>query len=270
MNKFHIYCLSVDEYTFFKYLPKNIIPLILNDKKIKDNYLNGSTKDNIHHLNKYLGEFTGIYWVYKNKINEYNDNDLIGFCQNRRFFLNDEYIVNHKINSDLFSKLLSIETDIFNKSKTIMVTPQKLKNENIYDHFKNNHSEKLMKESFKILDQNNSKLFQEYLKNNEYSVCNMFITRVNIFKIYCKFIFPFLNKILEFCLKENLCQNKNIRLPAFFIERFTSFWFHNYFQVDYLPYAVLNRYYTSDYLNKFYNTLKTPYCFRNFPTKLDI
>ena len=51
MNKFHIYCLSVDEYTFFKYLPKNIIPLILNDKKIKDNYLNGSTKDNIHHLN---------------------------------------------------------------------------------------------------------------------------------------------------------------------------------------------------------------------------
>ncbi len=270
MIKFHIYCLSVGEYTFFKYLPKNIIPLILNDKKITNNYLNGSTKDNIHHLNKYFGELTGIYWVYKNIIQNYDNEDLIGFCQNRRFFLNKCFDDNHNINSDLYSMLLANKTEIFDTSETIMIKPTLHKNENIYDHFINNHGEKLINESFNLLDNNNSILFREYLKKNHYSICNMFITKVKVFKRYCDFIFPFLNNILDYCLKENLCKNRNIRLPAFFIERFTSFWFLNNSRVDYLSYAVLNKYFTSNYLNKFYNTLKTPYSFRNFPSNIDV
>ena len=49
----------------FKYLPKAITPLILNDKIKSSNYLNGSKSTNIHHLNKYFGELTGMYWVIK-------------------------------------------------------------------------------------------------------------------------------------------------------------------------------------------------------------
>ena len=161
-------------------------------------------------------------------------------------------------------------TEIFNSSETIMIKPTHHKRESVYDHFKNNHGEKLIKESFNILDKPNSILFREYLMGNDYSICNMFITKIDIFKKYCDFIFPFLNEILDFCLRENLCLNRNIRLPAFFIERFTSFWFYNYSKVDYLSYAVLNKYFTSNHLNKFYNTLKTPYSFRNFPTILDV
>ena len=270
MNKFDIYCLSVDEYTFFKYLPDNIIPLILNDKISSENYLNASTGINLHYLNKYYGELTGIYWVYKNNLKKYNDDDWIGFCQNRRFFLDNFYPNNHKINSDLYSKLLKRKSKIFNLSDTIMISPTILNNENIFDHFKNNHSEKLMNKFLDILDSKNSILFRSYLQRNYFSICNMFITKVKNFKNYCEFIFPFLEKILEYCLKENLCQNKNIRLPVFLIERFTSFWFFNYSKVDFLSYAVLNKYFTSNYLNRFYNTLRTPYSFRKFPTILNV
>ena len=31
MNKFNIYCLSLKEFTFFKYLPSNIIPIVLGN-----------------------------------------------------------------------------------------------------------------------------------------------------------------------------------------------------------------------------------------------
>ena len=128
--------------------------------------------------------------------------------------------------------------------------------ENLYDHFKNNHDEKVMIHGLKILDKENSLLFNKYLQRNYYSICNMFITRVKYFKKYINFIFPILNEILDFCLKENLCKGKNIRLPVFFIERFTSFWFEYYTKVGYLSYAFLNKYFTINLINNSFNVLK--------------
>lgn len=271
MHKFDIYCLSVNEYEFFKYLPKNIIPLILNNKITSSKYLYDNNGLNINYLNKYYGELTGIFWVFKNLIHYYNDYDRIGFCQYRRFFLNDVYYHNYKnINTNLFSKLLVKKTDIFNLNETIMIKPTIHKNENLYDHFKNNHDEKVLQKSFELLNNEDSILFRNYLLSNEYSICNMFVTKVYIFKKYCNFVFPLLEKILDFCLKEGLCSNINTRLPAFFIERFTSYWFLKNSKVGYLSFALLDNYFMSNYLNKFYNTLKTPYSFRHFPTILDV
>ena len=71
-------------------------------------------------------------------------------------------------------------------------------------------------------------------------------------------------------LKNNLCVNNNIKLPGYFIERFTSFWFHEYTKVGYLSYIQLGKYFTNNITNKFYNSLKTPYSFMLCPTILDI
>ena len=43
---------------------------------------------NISSLNKYYAEMTGIYWVFKNKINDHSNDDWIGFCHYRRLWLN--------------------------------------------------------------------------------------------------------------------------------------------------------------------------------------
>ena len=269
-NQFKIYCLSVHEHAFFKYLPKAITPLILNDKIKSSNYLNGSKSSNIHHLNKYFGELTGMYWVYKNELENYDNDDIIGFCQNRRLFLDNYYEPNHNIKTNLFSKLLIGKNHIIDKNDTVMISPTYHMNENLYDHFKNNHDEKVMIHGLKILDKENSLLFNKYLQRNYYSICNMFITRVKYFKKYINFIFPILNEILDFCLKENLCKGKNIRLPVFFIERFTSFWFEYYTKVGYLSYAFLNKYFTINLINNSFNAMKTPYSFKFFPTILKV
>ena len=269
MNKLSIYCLSQKEFTFFKHLPSNIIPIILGTNFDSKKYLDDSEGENLKKYNNYLGELTGIYWVYKNELQKYKNDDWIGFCQYRRFFLDKIYEKNHNIDSNLFSKLLIKTNEQFRNVNAIMIKPTVHK-QNIYDHFVNNHGEKLINESFKILDNNNSTLFRKYLENNEYSICNMFITKPHVFKNYCEFIFPFIEKILNYCIKENLCLNKNIRLPVFFIERFTSYWFMQNASVGYLSYAVLNKYFTSNLINKFYNTLKTPHSFKNFPSILNV
>ena len=269
-NKFNIYCLSVKEYAYFKYLPKTIAPLILNDKITSLNYINASKKTNIHYLNKYFGELTGMYWVYKNELPNYDNDDIIGFCQNRRLFLDNCYDVNHNINTNLFSKLLIGKNHIINDNETVMTFPTYHMNENLYDHFKNNHDEKIIIHSLNILDKEISSLFNKYLQRNYYSICNMFITRIKYFKKYFNFIYPLMNEILDFCLKENLCKGRNIRLPAFFIERFTSFWFEHFTQVGYLSYAFLNKYFTANLVNNSFNALKTPYSFKFFPSILKV
>ena len=60
MNKFNIYCLSLKEFTFFKYLPSNIIPLILGSNFASKKYLNEGVGDNLKSYNKFFGELTGI------------------------------------------------------------------------------------------------------------------------------------------------------------------------------------------------------------------
>ena len=51
MNKFNIYCLSLKEFTFFKYLPSNIVPIVLGSKIGSSKYLNDGVGDNIKNYN---------------------------------------------------------------------------------------------------------------------------------------------------------------------------------------------------------------------------
>lgn len=270
MNKFHIYCFASEYNSLLDKLPKNIIPLGLGNKNFPGHWLQEKNGENIIELNKYYAELTGIYWVYKNKINDYENNDWIGFCHYRRLWLDNFYNKNHNIKSNIYSKLLFKKTNKFDKHNSILLQKTKLNRETILEHFINNHGEKLIFETFKILDKSISFEFQNYLNNRDLSICNMFITKPNILKNYAEFLYPFMKKILNFCLENNLCVDKNIKLPAYFIERFTSFWFHKYSNPTYLSYVELNKFYMSNFLNKYFNTLKIPGSFSNFPTNLDI
>tara|TARA_B100001093_G_scaffold500299_1_gene550600 strand:+ start:359 stop:1171 length:813 start_codon:yes stop_codon:yes gene_type:complete len=270
MNDLKIYCFTGKNFHLFKHLPQNILPLGLGNNFFPEHYLHEKVGDNMLELNKYFAEMTGIYWVYKNKLNDFDKNDWIGFCHYRRYWLNDLYKQKHGIKGDIFSHLLNNENDIFSKFQTIMLQPTVLKNENIREHFNNNHGDMIMEHSFKILDNEMSSSFQKYLENREFSICNMFITKPEILKKYCEFVFPFMKKLLEFCFEHKLCEGKNQKLPSYFIERFTSFWFHEYSRVGYLSYIQLNKYFTSNFTNKFYNSLKTPLSFNLCPTILDI
>ena len=94
----------------------------------------------------------------------------------------------------------------------------------------------------------------------------MFITKANIFKKYCESVFPFLYKCLDYCLKNNLCKGKNVRLPGHIIERYTTYWFLQNTNVQYLSYARLGKFMLSNNVNKFINPIKIPLTFRMYPT----
>ena len=270
MNNLYIYCFSTNESKFLKKLPDNIIPVILGSSRSgNSNYEYENNGINISNLNKYCAELTGIYWVYKNKIMHHNNDDWIGFCHYRRFWLNS-LLKKKKSFSNIYSKLLLNQISSLNDYETMLVDPIYLKNENVIDHFKNNHGKEIFEFLHEILD---DKLYEEFLNfgyNRKFSACNMFITKPKIFINYCEIVFPLIEKLLKECLNKNLCVGKNLKLPAYFIERFTPYWFEKHSKVGYLSYAVFNNFYISDAVNTFLNPLKLPFTSSFFPTKLDI
>ena len=123
-----------------------------------------------------------------------------------------------------------------------------------------------MEQCINFLEKKDSEKFKNYLNGNQFSICNMFITKVNYFKNYCEVLFPWLDKCLDYCIKNNLCKNENVRLPIFLAERFTSYWFTENTNVKYLSFARLGKFLLSNKVNKFINPAKIPFTFRMYPT----
>ncbi len=61
-----IFCTAIKYYRIIDKLPKNILPLGLGKADYPSHWLTEKKGDNINHLNKYFGEATGIYWIWKN------------------------------------------------------------------------------------------------------------------------------------------------------------------------------------------------------------
>ena len=124
MHKLEIYCTTIKYYKILEKLPSYIIPLGLGEESYPKDWLTEKSGENISSLNKYYAEFTGLYWIWKNRIKNLNKDDLIGNCHNRVLWLNNIYHKNQKfLFSNLYSNLLKPENDIFNISDAIQVQP---------------------------------------------------------------------------------------------------------------------------------------------------
>ena len=112
--KLKIFCMSVKSLRVIEKLPKYIVPFGLGNLKYPNNWLTENNGKNISHLNKYFGEATGMYWLWKNYMKNFEANDWIGFCQYRRLWLNKLFESKQKKNiSSLYSNLLNPNNKIF-------------------------------------------------------------------------------------------------------------------------------------------------------------
>ena len=72
MHNLEIYCTTIAYYKILEKLPSYIKPLGLGETSYPKNWLTEKTGENISSLNKYYAEFTGLYWIWKNRIKNLN------------------------------------------------------------------------------------------------------------------------------------------------------------------------------------------------------
>ena len=134
MVNLKIYCTSIKYFNILDKLPAYIKPLGLENYNYPEHWNTEKKGENISHLNKYYGELTGLYWIWKNKLKDLNDNDWIGTSHYRKLWLNNLYDKKQKLSFDsLYSNLLKHDNKIFMDCDVIQVQPIFLKNETIFD-----------------------------------------------------------------------------------------------------------------------------------------
>ena len=262
--------MAIQYFRILDKLPSYIKPLGLGDNIFPKHWLIEKNGKNISDLNKHYGEASGFYWLWKNKLKNRNKNDWIGSCQHRRLWLNNLYDKKQKSSlNSLYSNLLNPANKIFENCDSILLQPTFLKKETVLEQFNKVYGKNIMEECLVFLEKNDAKKFKNYLNGNNFSICNMFITKVYNFENYCEFLFPWLEKCLEYCNKNSLCKNENIRLPIFLAERYTSYWFSTKTNTKYLSFARLGNFHLSNKINRFINPIKIPLTFRMYPTMHD-
>jgi hypothetical protein len=267
MQKLEIYCTTIKYYKILEKLPSYIIPLGLGEESYPKDWLTEKNGENISSLNKYYAEFTGLYWVWKNRIQHLNKDDLIGNCHNRVLWLNNMYKKKKKfLFSNLYSNLLKPDNDIFNNSDVIQVQPITFKKKSLLVDFEEIHKTNALKKCINYLDTSERTKFEKHLNGNKIFPHNMFITKVHFFEKYCEIIFPWLDRCFKYCMENNLCNNYNTRLPAFLAERFTSYWFDQFEKRNLLSYARLGKFFLSNKVSILINPIKLPFTFYQYPT----
>ena len=268
MRKLEIFCTSLKPYLLLDKLPKYIKPLGLGENDFPPDWLSEKKGDNIKHLNRHYGEISGFYWIWKNIINQFNDEDFVGFCHYRKLWLNyfSESKKKKQIKS-LYKDLLQSSNNIFEKVDVIQVQPILFKNRNLLEDFDTIHKTNLLIKSLDFLKEPIKSNFFHHLNGNVLFPLNMFIVKKSFFIEYCNELFPWLEKCMIYCEENKLTSSSyNIRLPAFLAERFTSFWFNQYKNKTQLSYARLGNFLLSEKLNKLINPLKIPFTSRMYPT----
>jgi len=147
-----------------------------------------NTGDNISYKNSSFCELTAQYWIWKNVKSDY-----VGLVHYRRFFFNPyTSIFKNEILSGGGIKRL------FKKYDVIVPKPSKVFDShctNVYDHYCYQHYKRDIDEVGKIIEElypDYSEAFNHLKETNEYSLCNMIITKKTIYDDYSKFLFDIL------------------------------------------------------------------------------
>ena len=145
--KIKIFCASTIYRKILDKMPENILPLGVGKNKFPSHWINENSGNNIANLNKYYGEHSGIYWVWKNCMQDFHDEDWIGFCHYRKFWLNDLYKEKQKYTAqNLFNNFLKNDNGIFNRADVILVQPIIYSNKNLFQDFYEVHKTNILKD----------------------------------------------------------------------------------------------------------------------------
>lgn len=262
MNNLLLYCLSLNNEDYNKIKNLNYIPVGLGSDNFNTNWLRDDTHDNISEKNNFYGEYTFHYWFWKNELNKIDNESWIGFCAYRRFWTNADDLFEiqnkkdflHQVPKDWNNYDVILGQNIYMNGwtkmkilkhglKSFMLQPKYFfkKNRNLKLHFDSFHGYGNLDKAIQALDNDNREDFRLFMENqNFYNRGNMFIIRnKNIINNFYNTIFPWLKRCEEiFGFKKS--GYGNIRIYAFLMERFMSYWFNKNSKVKIWPIAFYN------------------------------
>jgi len=262
MSKISMYCITLEPEHLGIIKKLNYIPVGLGDKDFNAQWMKDSSGENISSKNRFYGEYTFHYWIWKNGLNNLG-NEWIGFCQYRKFWLK-ENIVNKDFTFESFSKsiLSSVPENIDNYDsilgapyyvnefkfskfikknlKTMLFSPSLFFNKNkrnVKFHFDMMHGHGNLDRAINLLNRKDQIDFKNFINNStSINPHNMFICKSKeILKAYYESIFPWLKRCeAEFGFK-NLKGYSLQRIYGFLAERYMSYWFQKNTKFKTLP-----------------------------------
>jgi hypothetical protein len=252
MKKIKFYCVTNKLINFLNFEEYNLA--WVGKGSPPSNYLNCNYNDNIFYKEKNYSELTFHYWYWKNLLPNEKDDQWVGFCQKRRYWIKNKTVdtidtqnlknylltdVNddqNKINSYICDpiKVSGVKSIKLIKRgwRNILKEPSILFNENnqtIKIHFDMHHGHGNLEKAIKLLENEDREDFDNYVRtNNFFNPHIMFIAKKKIINKWFEALFPW----LERCEKEfgfnNLSGYDTTRIYAYLSERYLSFWFKKY------------------------------------------
>lgn len=263
-NKINHFCITGKNYPILNDLG---IEIILSGAISKNhyNFPNNWHKDcdgiNISKKNKNFGTLTSHYWIWKNKLSNYKNDQWIGINHYRRFWIkkkglnitrnnlkknilrfvpkNNKYEVflPKKIHlKDIkLSKLIKKGFNNYIRNPKILFNRKKI---SINLHFDLFHGYNLLTQASQFLESKDRNEFLKYIKEkNTFYPLEMFICqKKNLIKLYEK-TFKWIFKCEKFFKKKKikLTGYSKERLYDFLAERYFSFYFENNLIIKSLP-----------------------------------
>ena len=259
MNSHKIFCMCLNSHHLENLKKLEYIPVGLGKQNYDSEWLRDNTGDNISLKNPFYGEYTFYYWIWKNFLNDYPDNQWLGFCGYRYHWSQKSTICSEEINKivnkenfqDYVLKQIPLEWNnydvilgeemIINNwkfSKIFKHAPRKFlmspklffkKNQNIKLHFDVFHGEGIMDKAISCLDKKEKADFEIFVnQKNSFNRENLFFCKSKkLMNDYFSSVFTWLEKCEnEFGFELEGYSLK--RLYAFLAERYLSYWFQKY------------------------------------------
>ena len=268
-NKLIIFCTSHKTITYLdKFYPSIQMVGCGNNLNFPNNWHLSSTKKNISEKFFSYADLVGHYYIWKNFLDNYNQDSWIGFSQYRRLWIKN--IITKDIELNHLEKIILTEIDRTWHEYDAIISPSFYFKKKIKEIFKNillfpiKRDFSLFKYKTTVLDQFAKSLgsfgydlifdiiqylppterddFLEFLKQRTHlSAHGMYISKVKIINRYSSVIFEWFSKCENIVNKNNnLPLIKNSRIFQYINERFLDYWLTKYYKVLRWPMVMYN------------------------------
>ena len=258
-----MYCITINNNHFQKIKDLGYLPVGLGKTINSEFFLKDDSGTNISEKNPFYGEYTFHYWLWKNKIHEFkNNNEWIGFSQYRKHWVKNDNDLELKNINDLKNVLIKETPEKYKNFESILGKPMFInqfrfskfmkkdfkkmitkpyllfnKNKrNIKFHFDLMHGNGNLDKAISLLDNNDRSDFNQFVNSEvSFNPHNMFICKSSeILNNYYTSIFPWLErceKVFGFDLDGYGLK----RIYGFLAERYMSYWFKKYTKFSTMP-----------------------------------